>query len=104
MQKKYKEGIEADKCNDTKTELEELCEANLKEAQRELVKQQEIVLKYQAQVKVALEMYNRDKNLLEEEFEHFCHEKFGTLLPELNRPMSPIIVSSFVTILNTYIA
>lgn len=92
MQKIYKQGIAMDTTSDVKTELEELCEGNLKVAEQELVKQQDIVLKHQTEFKIALETYNRDVKFLNEEFDQFCREKFGTLLPELNN-ISPVTVS-----------
>lgn len=95
MQKMYKEQIATDtEQSDFKSQLEELCEENLKEAEQELTMQQEIVLKYQTELKITLETYNRERKSLNEEFDQYCREKFGTLLPELNNSSS-IIVSSF---------
>lgn len=80
---KRKDPVADDKEPTKKTDMEVLCEENLKEAENKLTEQKEIVLNYQTEFKIALETYHRAKKSLDQEFDQFCSEKFGTLLPDL---------------------
>lgn len=53
------------------------------ETEMMIVKQEETVLKYQTDLKLALENYYRSKKCLSDEFDKFCMEKFKTLVPEM---------------------
>lgn len=62
-------------------ELESQCYANLQVAQCDYIKQQEVVLKWQAELRIALGMLQQAKFDLKNEFERFCIDKYKTVLP-----------------------
>lgn len=71
--------------------MEKSCERCLKEAEQHMAEQQEIVLKNQTDLKIALDTYHDEKKTLYEEFDKFCLQKFGTLIPDLERQAELVV-------------
>lgn len=65
------------------TQIEYMCLQKVVEGEVMVTKQQETVLKYQTDLKIAVENHNRAKKSLNDEYDRFCMEKFKTLIPEI---------------------
>lgn len=51
-------------------------------------------LRYQTDLKIAVENYGRAKKTLSEEFDKFCMDKFKTLIPEIEEEKQEAIVEN----------
>lgn len=71
----------------TATEIEYKCMQRLVEAEMIVTKQQETVLKYQTDFKIAVENHQRAGKTLNDEFDRFCMDKFKTLIPPIGEEM-----------------
>ncbi|KAJ8928469.1 hypothetical protein NQ314_018974 [Rhamnusium bicolor] len=60
-----------------------LCQDNLNSAKIDLTEQQEVVLKWQSELKICLNNRREIKSLLTENFDDYCKEKFKLPIPSL---------------------
>ncbi|KAL3269511.1 hypothetical protein HHI36_008577 [Cryptolaemus montrouzieri] len=70
--------------NVVKSELEIKCHENINQAEQKVIKQQEIVLNLQAELKLLLAMRQQQRDEVKAEFEEFCKEKYNLPTPNLD--------------------
>lgn len=94
--KKFNELLERRKCEHLQAEMQKQfigepiasdiankCLEKIVEIEVMVMRQQEIVLKHQTDLTIAVENHNRAKKDLADEFDRFCMDKFKTLIPKL---------------------
>lgn len=67
------------------TEAEMKCKELMYQYEKEIVDQQELVMKLQTDFRVAVQMHNEARQELEAEFEKFCYDKFRVSIPSVGR-------------------
>lgn len=72
-------------------DIKHTCLQKIIETETMIMKQQETVLKYQTDLNIALENYNRSKRNLSDAFDAFCMENFKTLIPEIQTEVDALM-------------
>lgn len=79
--------IQIDFCKDLKRPVESAIEEGSKtrfeEARKDILQQQEQVLKWQTELRIVLNSLQEAKSNLNKEFDLFCMEKYKTYIPKI---------------------
>lgn len=72
------------------TDLEKQCQDNFNNAQNDVVDQQEKLLKYQTELKVAIDQCKNLRKDIQDDFNKFCLEIFETVVPKLEPSLAQV--------------
>lgn len=66
------------------SDMEIICLENLESIHKELLNQQELVLKMQSELKIAINTYQNSKQNITDKFQQYCKDTFDIIVPTLD--------------------